>query len=311
MEGHWSGYILSPLQRYLKSRDRWVAAPLDVTPLNGLWLNTALMEKINGVTPKTVDELFALLDRARQAGVTPLAIANGPKDLAVLFEIAIMAVAGADIYKQAFVDVNELSIKSEEMKSAFDAFVRLRTYLPAGDAGLDLTSAAQKVAGGEALAFIGPSSTRLVFSAAGKRPDKDYSCLRFPGTSDDILFKADLIAMLAASPDDWPAQLALAEVVMDPQVQIDASRAAGATPARGAINPSENQGLDECGEKDTADVRFASVTGRFMGSTAFGFTQPPAVAGAYIDVVGKFWRGDIKSSEEAMEALYAALNPAR
>ena len=47
------------------------------------------------------------------------------------------------------------------------------------------------------MALIGPSSARLVFATAGKRAGRDFSCLRFPGTADDILFRADLIAMVA------------------------------------------------------------------------------------------------------------------
>jgi glucose/mannose transport system substrate-binding protein len=41
------------------------------------------------------------------------------------------------------------------------------------------------------------------------------------------------------------------------------------------------------------------------------YAQPPAVAAAYHDVVTKFFHGEIKTSDDAVKELYAALEAAK
>ncbi len=190
------------------------------------------------------------------------------------------------------------------MIRAFEAFARLRAYVAVEDASLDAQAAAQRVVRGDALAFAGPGSTDLLFKAAGKVADKDYLCLRFPGTSSTILYQMDIVAMLKASPDAWPAQSALADVVMDPQVQTDVGLATGAIPARGDADTSK---FDACGSHDVADLQVATALGSILGSTAYGFTQSPAITAAYVDVVARFFHGEIPTAEAATAALHGVL----
>jgi glucose/mannose transport system substrate-binding protein len=44
---------------------------------------------------------------------------------------------------------------------------------------------------------------------------------------------------------------------------------------------------------------------------AQNYAQPPAIAGAYHDVVTKFFHGEIKSSDAAVTELDKALNAAK
>lgn len=260
---HWAGRILDPVQPLLMSSGRWVAAPLDVMPINGLWVNAALIDKIGGAPPDNLDLLFALLARAKQADIAPLAIGGDPRDIAALFEMLVVATAGADIYKRVFVDIDEQAAKSVGVKDAFENLARLRAFVSAGDAAMSSKEAAQQVADGRALAFVGPGSTRLLFAAAGKVAEKDYQCFRFPGTKGTIIYQADLIAMLKASPNEWPAQAALADAVMDPGVQAAASLARGAVPVRGGdVDLSK---FDACARKDVDDVQQAAAASAFSG----------------------------------------------
>ena len=95
---------------------------------------------------------------------------------------------------------------------------------------------------------------------------------------------------------------------MDPQVQVDASLARGAVPVRGSLDTSS---FDACAAQDVADVQAAIATSSFLGSTAYGFTQRASTTAAYVDVVSKFYRGEIKTSEEAADALARALTAAQ
>lgn len=301
---HWANVIINQVRPYAMSHDRWVAAPLDVMPLNGLWINAALMQRIGGTAPDTIEGLFSLLERARSAGLKPLVVGGAPRDLAVLFEQVVIATAGADVYKRVFVDNNEMSIQSDEMIRAFETFARLRPYIFVGEDSRATEVAAQLVVKGEALAFAGAGSTDLLFTASGKIADKDYLCQRFPGTGSIILYQMDIIAMLKVNAEDWAAQSALADVVMNPQVQTDASLARGAIPVRADADTST---FGACATRDVNDLQLATAAGNFLGSTAYGFTQGAAATAAYVDVVTRFFRGEIPTAEAATAALREAL----
>jgi len=307
-KGGWATHVPDPIQRFLFVRGKWVAAPIDITPVNGLWINAGLMDKIGGLEPKSFDDFFALLDQAKDSGVNPLTIGNDPREQASLFDLVVVATAGADFYKRVFGDISESAIKSDEMKRAFDNFARLRGYVDSADVTRDSTAATLSVVNGETLAHAGASPTRLAFSLAHKTAGKDFRCYRFPGATESILYSLDLIAMPNVEPSQRAAQSALAETTMDNQVQLDASLAAAAIPARGGI---EDPTADPCATLDHDNVTQALVTGHFYGSMAYGYMQPPTIAAAYIDVVAKFYRGEIKTSEAAATALYAALSATR
>jgi glucose/mannose transport system substrate-binding protein len=263
------------------------------------------MDKIGGLEPKSMNDFFALLDRAKESGVDPLTIGDDPREQASLFDLVLVATAGADFYKRVFRDIRENDIKSDDMKRALDNFRRLRDYVDGSDAGRDGNAATQMVVKGEALAHAGASPTKLAFVAAGKTPGKDFRCYRFPGTGESILYDLDLIAMPNVEPSRRAAQSALAETMLDTQVQIDASLAKAAIPARGGI---DDPATDVCETLDYANVKQALVTGQLYGSMAYGYMQPPTIASAYIDVIAKVYRGEIKSSDEAAAALFAALS---
>ncbi|MBY5870287.1 carbohydrate ABC transporter substrate-binding protein, partial [Rhizobium leguminosarum] len=65
----WDKSVPAALQKFSVYDGKWVAAPVNVHSVNWLWINKAVMDKIGGTEPKTFDELIALLDKAKAAGV--------------------------------------------------------------------------------------------------------------------------------------------------------------------------------------------------------------------------------------------------
>jgi glucose/mannose transport system substrate-binding protein len=82
----------------------------------------------------------------------------------------------------------------------------------------------------------------------------------------------------------------------------------GSVPARMDV---PDTAFDACGKKGIADVKAANADGHFVGSMAQNYAQPPAVAGAYHDVVTKFFHGEIKTSDSAVTELIKAINAAK
>ena len=146
------------------------------------------------------------------------------------------------------------------------------------------------------------------FRAANKEAGKDFLCYRFPGTDGSVLYNTDMFAMFNVPADRKAAQLALADATMSISFQSAFNVVKGSVPARMDV---PDTAFDSCGKKGIADVKAANADGKFVGSMAQNYAQPPAIAGAYHDVVTKFFHGEIKSSDAAVTELDKAINAAK
>lgn len=82
----WDKSVPKALQKFAVYNGKWVAAPVNVHSVNWLWINKAVMDKIGGKQPKTFAELIALLDKAKAAGVVPLALGGQNWQEATMFD---------------------------------------------------------------------------------------------------------------------------------------------------------------------------------------------------------------------------------
>jgi glucose/mannose transport system substrate-binding protein len=304
----WDKVIPKALQKFTTVNGKWGAVPVNIHSVNWIWVNKAVMDKIGGTQPKNFDEFLALLDKAKAAGVIPLALGGQPWQEATMFDSVVASTGGIDFYKKAFVDLDEASLKSDTMKKSFDNLAKLRAYTDPNYAGRDWNLATAMVIKGDALLQVMGDWAKGEFKAANKEPGKDYLCYRFPGTDGDVIYNTDMFAMFDVSADRKAAQLALADATMSPSFQSAFNVVKGSVPARMDV---PDTAFDMCGKKGIADVKAADASGKFVGSMAQNYAQPPAIAGAYHDVVTKFLHGEIKTSDAAVTELVKALNAAK
>src|SRR5271166_6272073 len=307
-KGDWAKVIPTALQKFTTVDGKWGAVPVNIHSVNWIWVNKALMEKIGGTEPKNFEELIALLDKAKKAGVIPLALGGQPWQEATMFDSVVVSTGGIDFYKKAFVDLDESALKSDTMKKSFDNLAKLRDYLDPNYAGRDWNLATAMVIKGDALLQVMGDWAKGEFKAANKEAGKDYLCYRFPGTDGSVFYNTDMFAFFQVPADRQAAQVALAEATMNPEVQVEFNVLKGSVPARMDV---PDTAFDMCGKKGIADVKAANADGKFVGSMAQNYAQPPAIAGAYHDVVTKFFHGEIKSSDVAVVELDKAINAAK
>jgi glucose/mannose transport system substrate-binding protein len=307
-KGGWAKVIPAGLQKFTTTDGKWGAVPVNIHSVNWIWLNKALFEKIGGTEPKTFDDFVALLDKAKKAGVIPLALGGQPWQEATMFDSIVASTGGVDFYKKAFIDLDESALKSDTMKKAFDNLGKLRDYVDPNYAGRDWNLATAMVIKGDALVQVMGDWAKGEFKAANKEAGKDFICYRFPGTDGAVFYNTDMFAFFDVPADRKAAQLALAKATMDPEVQAQFNIIKGSVPARMDV---PDTGFDMCGKKGIADVKAANAKGTFLGSMAQNYAQPPAVATAYYDVVTKFMHGEIKTSDIAVTELVKAINGAK
>jgi glucose/mannose transport system substrate-binding protein len=304
----WAKVIPTALQKFTTTNGKWDAVPVNIHSVNWVWINKAVMDKIGGTEPKNFDEFVALLDKAKAAGVIPLALGGQPWQEATMFDSVVMSTGGPDFYKKAFVNLDESALKSDTMKKAFDNLAKLRAYTDPNYAGRDWNLATAMVIKGDALVQVMGDWAKGEFKAANKEAGKDFLCYRFPGTDGSVIYNTDMFAMFNVPADRKAAQLALADATMSISFQSAFNVVKGSVPARMDV---PDTAFDMCGKKGIADVKAANADGKFVGSMAQNYAQPPAVAGAYHDVVTKFFHGEIKSSDAAVAELDKALNAAK
>ena len=304
----WDKAVPAALQKFSVYNGKWVAAPVNVHSVNWLWINKAVMDKIGGKEPKTFDELVALLDKAKAAGVTPLALGGQAWQEATMFDSVVLSTGGADFYKKAFNDLDGASLKSATMKKSFDNLAKLVTYADANYSGRDWNLATAMVIKGDALVQVMGDWAKGEFVAAKKAPGTDFLCYRFPGTDGTVIYNSDMFGMFKVSADRQAAQAALATATLSKSFQSAFNVVKGSVPARTDVPDTD---FDACGKKGIADLKAANNKGTLFGSLAQGYGAPPAIANAYKDVVSKFVHGQIKTSDEAVAQLVKAIDDAK
>ncbi|ENN88369.1 extracellular solute-binding protein family 1 protein [Rhizobium freirei PRF 81] len=304
----WDKAVPQALQKFSVYNGKWVAVPVNVHSVNWLWINKAVMDKIGGKQPKTFDDLIALLDKAKAAGVVPLALGGQNWQEATMFDSIVMSTGGPEFYKKAFNDLDAASLKSDTMKKSFDNLAKIVKYVDPNFSGRDWNLATAMVIKGDALVQVMGDWAKGEFVAAKKTPDKDYLCYRFPGTEGSVIYNSDMFGMFNVPADRKAAQVALAAATLSKSFQSAFNVVKGSVPARTDV---PDTAFDACGKKGMADLKAANADGKLVGSLAQGYGAAPAIANAYKDVVSKFVHGQIKTSDEAVKQLVQAIDDAR
>ncbi|MER8369510.1 ABC transporter substrate-binding protein [Mesorhizobium sp. M0306] len=304
----WDKSVPAALQKFSVYDGKWVAAPVNVHSVNWLWINKAVMDKIGGTEPKTFDDFIALLDKAKAAGVVPLALGGQNWQEATMFDSVVLSTGGPEFYKKAFNDLDEESLKSDTMKKSFDNLAKLVTYVDPNFSGRDWNLATAMVIKGDALVQVMGDWAKGEFNAAKKVPGTDFLCYRFPGTDGSVVYNSDMFGMFNVPEDRKAAQIALATATLSKSFQSAFNVVKGSVPARTDVPDTD---FDACGKKGMADLKAANEGGTLFGSLAQGYGAPPAVANAYKDVVSKFVHGQIKTSDEAVTQLVSAIEDAK
>ncbi|MER8724216.1 ABC transporter substrate-binding protein [Mesorhizobium sp. M1027] len=304
----WDKSVPAALQKFSVYDGKWVAAPVNVHSVNWLWINKAVMDKIGGTEPKTFDDFIALLDKAKAAGVIPLALGGQNWQEATMFDSVVLSTGGPEFYKKAFNDLDEESLKSDTMKKSFDNLAKLVTYVDPNFSGRDWNLATAMVIKGDALVQVMGDWAKGEFNAAKKVPGTDFLCYRFPGSDGSVIYNSDMFGMFKVPEDRKAAQIALATATLSKSFQSAFNVVKGSVPARTDVPDTD---FDACGKKGMADLKAANEGGTLFGSLAQGYGAPPAVANAYKDVVSKFVHGQIKTSDEAVTQLVSAIEDAK
>ena len=251
-----------------------------------------------GVTeePKSWDEFFAVLDKLKAAGIQPVAWGGQSWQESKVFNMILLTQVGIDGFLKIYADKEKSDASTEGVKKTLDILGKLRGYVDEGAAGRNWNDATAMVITGKAgVQFMGDWA-KGEFVAAGKQPGKDYGCMLAP-QSPGMVYVADSFSFpKIADAASQKGQALLAEVAMDPAVQVEFSLRKGSVPMRTDVDKSK---LDICAQKG---LELMSA-GKIVPDQALILS--PQQAGALNDFVDEFWTNPSEDSASGAEKFFA------
>ncbi len=298
----WDAVVPDALKAFAKVDGKWVSAPVNVHSTNWVWANKAVLDANGIAVPTSWEEFTAALEKLKAAGVTPIAHGGQAWQDATVFDAVAMSTLGPDGYKKAFIDLDEETLKSDKMKEAFDRMAVIRANVDDNFSGRDWNLATAMVINGEAGFQMMGDWAKGEFLNAGKKPNEDFLCFRFPGTADQVTFNADQFMMFNQGGEVSKEQAALASAILSPSFQSAFNVVKGSVPARTDVSDAD---FDACGKKGMKDLAAAASSGNLFGSMAHGHAAPAAVKNAVYDVVTAHFNGEYDSAQAVNELAEA------
>tara|TARA_Y100001960_G_C14699315_1_gene840737 strand:- start:61 stop:1293 length:1233 start_codon:yes stop_codon:yes gene_type:complete len=231
---------LYPLSKQInKTENGYVALPLTLHRLNWLWVNHRLLNEINQPIPTTWQAMFAVMERAKEQGIPPLAVGEQPWQIAQLFENLVIATGGVDFYTKAMVELDPQSIDSVTLKSALQQFRRLSLLINNQLPDTKWDTATTALANNQALFQLGGDWILGDLMAKGIQVPEQIGCYPAPESDDVFLYNMDSLIFMASKPFDKQEANRVANALANKEFQAKFNRAKGSIPVRMDIELSD------------------------------------------------------------------------
>jgi len=297
---HWDQTLPAPIVGVIKVKGHWYAAPMNIHMQTWLWYSTSAFARA-GIDhePRSVDELFAALDKLKAAGIIPLAHGGQAWQETILFSLMLSNLGGRDLYLRVLRDRDQASIRSKDFRRVLLAYKRLQRYVDPASPGRNWNDATALVIRGRAGMQVMGDWAKGEFTAAGQQPGRDYGCMAGLAPDSPYLIQGDVFVFPRTDdPAARHAQQLVAKVATDARVQLAFNRLKGSLPVRTDLDAGE---LDACAQKGMAIVRDRT---RPLGVAEIYLT--PDQNGALQDVLTAYWNTDMPV-ERAQNSIASAL----
>lgn len=124
-----------------------------------------------------MDELFAVLDKLKAAGLVPLAHGGQPWQENIVFTAVLANEGGRDLYLKVLRDRDPAAIKSDAFKKVLASFKRLRSYVDTGAPGRNWNDATAMLITGRAGVQIMGDWAKGEFANANQVAGRDFGCI--------------------------------------------------------------------------------------------------------------------------------------
>ena len=297
----WDNFLPETLLKVIKVKGHYYAAPVSIHMPAWIWTSKAAFKKA-GIAgePKTMDELFAALDKLKAAGLVPLAHGGQPWQDNTVFTTVLSNVGGRELYLKVLRDRDPKAIQSDAFKTVLLTFKRLQSYVDKGSPGRNWNDATAMLINGKAgVQFMG-DWVKGEFALAKQEAGRDYGCIAGFGVNSSYIIQGDVLVFPKTSqPEAVKAQQLLATVITTPATQVAFSNKKGSIPIRTDVDASR---MDACAQMGLTIMKDKS---RQLGNGEMYMT--PDQNGALSDLITAYWNRNIPV-EKVQKDIAAALN---
>ena len=296
----WDKLLPETVLSVVRVKGHYYAAPVNIHMPTWIWYSKAAFKQAGIATePKSVDELFAALDKLRAAGLVPLAHGGQPWQENIVFTAVLANVGGTELYLKVFRDKDRQTIEGEAFKKVLLSFKRLQSYTDKGAPGRNWNDATSMLITGKAGVQIMGDWAKGEFAQARQSPGKDYGCIAGFGAKSPYIIQGDVFVFPKTNdPQAIKAQQLLASVMLTPATQVAFSNMKGSIPVRTDVDSAS---MDLCAQQGLAIMKDKS---RQLGNGEIYMS--PDQNGALTDILTAYWNKNLPV-EKVQKDIAAAL----
>ncbi len=300
--GNWKS-VLPPAFLQAVTRDGHVyAEPVNIHGQNWLFYSNSALEKAGAQPPTNWHDLFPALDKLKGAGLVPLAFSGQKNWERNLFNNVLVGEGGRDMFVAFWGKRDASVIKSPAFRQVAETFKRLHNYVDEGSPGRNWNDATNMVIQGKAgMQFMGDWA-KGEFTAARQTPEKEYGCTVLSDHGTAYVMGGDVFAFprQSGSKGLTKSQVLLADILLDPKVQIAFAQKKGSIPVRLDVDDSS---LDACAQKAAGWIKEASAQ-----VPANEMLSPPNLTGAIEDVISEYWNNPSMTADTFISRVASTMN---
>ncbi len=296
----WDQILPGPVLTSIKVNGHFYAAPVNIHMPAWFWYSKAAFAKA-GIKdePKSMDELFADLDKLKAAGLVPLALGGQGWQEKITFDAIFAHSGGRDLYLKVYRDKDVGAVNSPAFKKVLTDFKRLHNYVDQGSPGRNWNDATAMVIAGKAGVQIMGDWAKGEFATAKQVAGKEFGCFPGFGPKSPYIVAGDVFVFPKTdNAEIVKAQKLLATVMTSPAAQVAFNNKKGSIPIRTDINMGE---LDACAKQGVEIMKDKS---RQLPNPEM--LVAPDMNGQLQDIISKFWNNN-QSIDEVQKAFAAAI----
>ncbi len=296
----WDKFLPEPVLNVVRVKGHFYAAPVNIHMPTWFWYSKAAFKKVGiAAEPKTFDELFAVLDKLKAAGLIPLAHGGQPWQENIVFTAVLANVGGADLYLKVLRDRDPKAIQGDAFKNVLLTFKRLQSYVDKSAPGRNWNDATALLITGKAGVQIMGDWAKGEFALAKQLPGQDYGCIAGFGPKSPYIIQGDVFVFPKTSnAEAIKAQKILATVMLAPATQVDFSNKKGSIPVRTDVDSSR---MDICAQQGLAIMKDKS---RQLGNGEVYLN--PDQNGSLSDILTAYWNKNV-AVEKVQKDIASAL----
>ncbi len=296
----WDKFLPETVLNVVKVKGHYYAVPVSIHMPTWIWYSKAAFKQAGiAAEPKSMDELFAALDKLKAAGLVPLAHGGQSWQDNTVFTMVLTNMGGRDMYLKVLRDRDRNVILSDAFKNVLLSFKRLQGYVDKGSPGRNWNDATALLITGKAGVQVMGDWAKGEFTQAGQVAGREYGCIAGFGPAAPYIIQGDVFVFpKTKNPAALKSQALLASVITAPATQVAFAVRKGSIPIRTDVDTSK---LDACAQQGVAIMKDKS---RHLGNGEIYLT--PDQNGALADILTAYWNRNIPV-EKVQKDIAAAL----